>query len=614
MTAFLKQRSQAQQVLKDATLRDFSGGLNVIDSDLNLDRKYAVHLNNMYHGQDGSQAVRQGTRIFCDYSECGMGDIIGMHYFSDAVVAVDRAGLVGAANSAGTTAQIFNNDIANAQPGHPNDWDPTNYVSFAETSGGMIICNGINKPLLVDPFLNCAYLVDPATSSNFYIPICRYVTLSGRYVVMTGDPTAPSTIYISNRDSYGVFFGSVAPNDGVNINLASRVTVGSSVIKGHATFRDKIIVFFEKCILVGQLGIYTSNVHTPSFEDAVPLFGAIAHNAVRSVGNYVEFPDHFGVQSVSRAVFTGLVQPDRQSALIDPLITNALSKLSPKTIADRVWAVFNQPEQQYMLFIPTSDDDSGRDEVLCFVQTQIRGQADNSKTKPWALFRDWRWRAGCETALGRILFANRSEVFVLGNLTDNITSEFEFSQDTFTDETAFTDGTGWSMPDDVEGDNTLNYPTTSISGVPISFEWILPWADFNARMNTKQSRYIAFDAIGDGRFFVDMFIDGVIFKNEDSEDYFSDNTGWTDGSGNIPYLDLPFDPALTSDFIASGAGGYGADGYGRIYGGGRLQPDETLYAWPATFRLAKFRVYGDTKRQVHIVAISVLYQRGMFRR
>jgi hypothetical protein len=254
-----------------------------------------------------------------------------------------------------------------------------------------------------------------------------------------------------------------------------------------------------------------------------------------------------------------------------------------------------------MLFVPTSNDDTGREEVLCFAQTAIRGQPEGAKNKPWSLFRDWRWRAGCETALGRIMLAWNSQVFVLGNITDPITVDYEFEEDTFSDETDFTDGTGWTMPGDVAGDNTLDYPTDPPSGVPIDFEWILPWADFNSRMNAKQSRYLAFDTSGDGRFTCEMFIDGVIFDEEAGSDgWFTDGTGWTDGTGLTPYLDLPFWPALSSDFVCVAAGGYGKTPYGDRMGSGRLVPDEGLYGWPALFRLAKFRIWGSTKKTIHM--------------
>jgi len=44
------------------TIRDFSGGWNVIDSELNLTTKYSPIMDNVLRGSDGSVAVRQGLR------------------------------------------------------------------------------------------------------------------------------------------------------------------------------------------------------------------------------------------------------------------------------------------------------------------------------------------------------------------------------------------------------------------------------------------------------------------------------------------------------------------------------------------------------------------------
>ena len=44
-------------VLLDATIRDFSGGWNVVDNDLNLSSKFAKTLQNMQRGIDGALNV-----------------------------------------------------------------------------------------------------------------------------------------------------------------------------------------------------------------------------------------------------------------------------------------------------------------------------------------------------------------------------------------------------------------------------------------------------------------------------------------------------------------------------------------------------------------------------
>lgn len=53
--------------LESTTLRDFSGGWNVADSDLNLRSSYQPISDNVVRGVDGSVVVRQGTELFADF-------------------------------------------------------------------------------------------------------------------------------------------------------------------------------------------------------------------------------------------------------------------------------------------------------------------------------------------------------------------------------------------------------------------------------------------------------------------------------------------------------------------------------------------------------------------
>ena len=64
------------QALLDATIRDFSGGWNVVDNDLNLSTKFSKVLENMQRGVDGALSVRPGTELFADTSEY-LDEIIG---------------------------------------------------------------------------------------------------------------------------------------------------------------------------------------------------------------------------------------------------------------------------------------------------------------------------------------------------------------------------------------------------------------------------------------------------------------------------------------------------------------------------------------------------------
>jgi hypothetical protein len=121
----------------------------------------------------------------------------------------------------GTTTRIFDAVIAAALAGAPAGWHTTTFASFAQFNNKLIICNGVDKPLIVSPNLTVDYLQDIATSTNINTPICSYVTTCDRYMVMAGDPVHPNSIHISARDTSGTYFGDTAPNDGTFLDVGS---------------------------------------------------------------------------------------------------------------------------------------------------------------------------------------------------------------------------------------------------------------------------------------------------------------------------------------------------------------------------------------------------------
>ena len=66
MTYALRQVRSRKEVLKDTTVRDFSGGWNVIDNDLNLATRFSKVMENVVRKKDGSIGIRFGCRAFSD--------------------------------------------------------------------------------------------------------------------------------------------------------------------------------------------------------------------------------------------------------------------------------------------------------------------------------------------------------------------------------------------------------------------------------------------------------------------------------------------------------------------------------------------------------------------
>ena len=591
-----RRKVQRSNLMLDATIRDFSGGWNVIDNDLDLSTKFSVELRNIARGKDGANGVRQGTKLFADTSAV-LDRIINCFYFSGNIIVVGNNGKLVRVDASGAVYEIWSDDWANNLPGNPTGWTTTNFASFAVFNGSLIVCNGVNKPLIIDSNINCQHLTDPANGSNANTPICKYVTAHARYLVMAGDPTAPSTIHITSTDTSGVFVGDDSPNDAVSINLGSRVPIGGDTIKGIGSFRTSLLVFFDEVVLPGTLGVFTSTDHTPTFTDSMEGHGSLSHRVIQTIGEDVLFADQNGVSSVSRALFTGATRPDRFSQLVDPEIQSDINDLTTTAaLEDRTFSIYDSQANDYMLFIPNHD--------LVSNTTETRGYVFKKNTtlkiEAWSEVRNWNWSSACSSSLKRIFFTSGTEVFLYGTDDDPITKDYQGSQEMWDDDTPWTDNTGWT-------------PVASVadSGVPIPFVWELPWSDAGQRFLTKQSRYINFDTLGDQQFSCAMFTDNIYYDTNfsgetwDDEFLFDDDLGWEAEQ---------FDPNLSLTFSGGDSPGYGNDEYGNLYGGGRPTRLEKLYSWTSRYKLSKLRFSGDATKALKFVSITLGYLQGSARR
>ena len=589
-------------VLLDATIRDFSGGWNVVDNDLNLSSKFAKTLQNMQRGIDGALNVRPGTELFADTSD-HLDEIINCEYYNNFIVCVGANGKIVRIDGAGVVQLIWDDNLASSLKGNPTGWSNTTFVSFAQFNGDLIICNGVNKPLIINTSMRVSYLQDLADLTNTNTPIARFVVAHGRYLVMGGSLATgeEDRLFISATDVGGTFIGDSDPNDAVNVDLGSRVPSGSNIIKGIGRFRDKLVVMFENATLIGTLGGFVSDAHVPVFDDALENVGALSHRMIQTVGEDMLFGDRAGITNMKRALFTGNIQSDRASQLIDPAYLTSLAKVAATVSQeDRIWSLWDSQSNNYMLFIPDTDVAADTTETRCLVYKKN----DSLKIEAWQDWRNWNFRSGCRSALKRIFLTEGADVFVLGEEYEGgkrVFKDYEKHQEMWDDETSWADYTGWN-PVANEQD----------SGIPIRFIWELPWSDNNKRYITKASRYINFDTEGDNRFTAQMFTDNIFISRSDlGEDWQEDELKWTDDLGWD--VDV-FDPTLEMVFEGGDAPGYGRDEYGDDYGGGRPTRLEKLIAWTTKYKLWKLRISGEATKELKFISVTLAYQTGSIRR
>lgn len=773
--------------LKTTTVRNFDGGWNVVDSDLNLAPRFARVLDNMFRGEGGYYQKRYGTRAFAggddgaivvigsvsktvttsagskivniEHTSHGLltgdnitiasfsadidgipatdfngsfeityvdtnnynirvatagsagtsasrtfdlttnthtinGVLVNMWYFAAHVIAVDTRGQVFKIDSAGIITKIWSDQFARALSGAPMPWSAMTFASAAVFNGDLIICNGIDKPLLVNldnsPAVN--YLQDLGTGSNANTPIGRYVAATPNYLVIAGDPTAVDRVHISNGGTSGTWQGDPAPNDATQKDLGAYSGSMDQTIRGITRFRNFLLAVFDDSIVPVGLGEYDgSGNHVPNIDDSIEQHGTISHRSIVSLGNDVLMADHIGVPSIAQAALTNTIRPDRVSELVDPVIQRNVLRLSVGEAEDRVFAVYNPRDRQYMLFFPDYEQDralsipynsmesldagSGRVRIymtdphdlevgkqfvmsgatafdglttgqlnttqtvavvlddftfeidtagVCtngntmgggggadinYQQTETIGYIYTSfhalKIRSWARFRQWNWRCACTSQLGRVLFGSDRRVYFYGSREDPIAGDYFNEYDAiWANSTAY--AVGDRLYDSTFGRvyECLKAHTSSpaaatfeddrvahadwwieYEGDEIDFTWELPWTDFDARMEVKDTKYIGFDTTGTASFTAQMFADRLL-HNEDGD----------------------FAPILSDEFVGGHVRGYG--GQATTYGGGKLTSEERPWPWPMRSKIAKLRFTGSSSKPLAFVSISLAYQKG----
>jgi len=546
----------ATRVIKTTTLRDFGGGLNVADTDLNMSPRFARVSENIETTLDGSRAVRGPARHLATVNV--EANVVNHTYFNGFVISVMDNGSIWKIDGAGNSEQML------LYPGLTKAWPAgVTYVSFTVQNSDLIIQNGRDKPLIVagaasnSLYMKVSYLVDLGTLSNINTPIGKFVVSHGQYTIVSGIPDRPSVLSISARNTSGTFLNDPAPNDAVEIDVGARVAQRSAEIIGLLSHRDKLLVMFQGGILPMLLGVYSGSpeVHTPTDEGFITDYGGIAHRAMQSIGDEAFFADSTSVSVLRRTSLTNTVKPERASQLIDPLLIASMNSLTPQQMQQYVFAITDQRNKRYMLFVPTISAGGVITETVVYSYTYIPA----IKRLAWARFRGWNFTSACRTSMQNLIFG-------IGN-------KFYYYDFTSTDAL------------DYIGDDDIN----DGAGVPITFDWELPWADFGDHWAYKQIVAVALDTEGEGFFTLEAYVNNIR-KDED---------------GNPS-------PAATMDFRGGDTTLYGGSGYGvDPFGTGRATTDERMFKYEVPFSIIKFRIKGTTRKSLKIATLSFAYQKGL---
>jgi hypothetical protein len=580
--------------LKQTTARDFSGGLDLVDSEFNLASKYGVASENMVHGENGDLQVRWGTRRF-GALQISNNYVVGMEYYFSYIIAVMSDGTIYATDGTGTSTLIWSSFIASSLAGAPSGWSATTNANFTQFLGNLIITNGIDKPLVVDNTLLVQYLQDLGTGTNINTPITKYAVTHSNYVIMAGDPNAPGRIYISNAGTSGTWPSDPLPNDAITFDVDKYAPDSIGEITGMVSFRDRLLVFFSQYIVSLKLGVYNTAatpVHTPAVDDVVESYGAVSHKGIINLGDKVLFLDYTGVSQIKQTTLTQQLVPDRVSKLIDPAMHSALSAVSRGTLLDRAFAVHDRRENRVMWFIPPTVAASSSTQMTVFAYN-ITGAGKYA----WSMFTNWIFSAGCGSVEGRVFFGGGTSIYRHGSRNEPILSDYENYFPTSTRDGGPTD----YVDNYVYG----TFCPQAIAAQGIKFYYELPQNALGDRTLWKSLHYLTMDTEGASKFTVSLWLDDLKKRTENEGSPWSDGLYWTDGTGWYPRVSTPY---LSMEFAG---GDRNAHNQGNLVTEHNRRTDRmNLFAVYGRFRFFKLAFSGTSYAHLRIVGVSLYHSVG----
>ena len=594
-------KSAKVSILNEATSRKFDGGLNVADSQLNLSSKFAVVLDNLFVGIDGTLQLRQGTKLFADMSTVSAYTNVNMEYFYGNLIVMNTAGEIFAIDGQGTITRIWDSVIAAAKRPGLTTWGETDFAVFTEFGGELVIGNGNDKPLVVTSGLIVDYLADPATGSNINVPIGRLMEKFALHLCIADG----STLYVSERNAASTWEGDAGAQFVNTFDMKTYVVKGDTNIIALSVFKGYLLVWFRECVVPVQF--VEDATATPklalsvSSESVILNYGCISSRVVQDIGEATMSTDIVGCSSISLSKFTKILSPNRPSRLIDKILQKNINDVDAETMVNHSFSIYDRRLSAYQLYLPNASG-SLQSATPAYIYRTIPDLGLDA----WSIWSGWNWQATARSSEGNIFYARRNCycIFVRGDeQTNPVYGDFVGEQEMFDDDTTFTDQTGFTPVADVFD-----------SGVPVKWTWELPWSDLKHRAFTKTLRYIILDTEGGAEIKCRVFIDDLYTQNDAGEE-FSDGTTYDDNTGNYPRAEPLYTPALEMDYVGKDHGGYGTESYGLdLYGGGNNTGLRKLTLTPTKFTTFKLRFEGESMRPLKFVAITLLYQGGSIRR
>lgn len=643
--------SNRTNAMKDTTIRDFSGGLNVADNDLNLSSAFAVTLDNMTRKADGSIGLRFGTKVYTmldnkspitgtlptdPLDTTNTSAVIVVNWTAHGLLNGHSVTLSSFTTTNGIPAgEINDTHIVDSITADTFEITVTTTATSTGSGGGdgsysydnqnlatdIVFCEGFqDKVIAVDKSGNIA-LVDAngnsviiwsediaqTTLSTAGWSALTFVTASqyGRQLTLSNGIDKPLLVDLDNTHpvTYLEDLGS-SSNTNTPIGRYS-ATVGKFLIIAGIPTKLSTISISNTATSGTFLG-------DPNPNDAVEV----------DISQYVDIRDP---EITGLTEFRGqlLVMFDDTVVPVQLGVYNSSSEHTP---------VVGESIRKHGTLAHHSIQNIGND---CFLVDDIgvpsirRASLDLSfRPKRVSRFVDPLIQAALSplsvgTLEDRVLSvynknAGQYMVFIPNNDTEGATTETFCFVYTLIEELGvkvWSRWRGWNWravgttplgrvimatgrriyilgtDDDPYYADLINDPDIDepTTGDGIEFDWMLPWGDFGRRGVRKDIEYIKFDTKGTAEFTCRLYVDNLMVDENDADS-----------------------PVLSMSFVGGDTVGFGQGS--QPFGGGRNTSDEQLWEFPSECAIARLRISGTATENIQFIAIILYYMMGSIRR
>ena len=319
-------------------------GLNLQDSPVDLDQKYALEATNCVIDKSGRIGARKGwAKSHATLSAAGTSDFQCIH---ESITTTGTSTIVGAANNklfklSGSTLSELTYGGGGVAPTITDDnWQA---VSI---NGAVIFFQRGYDPLVFDPSVSATTYKRVNEHGSYAGTIAKgHCALSafGRIWIADTD-TDGQTLTYSDLLSYMVYSGGTSGT----LNISQVWPNGADKIMALGEFNGKLIIFGKT-----QIVIYKGpeDPSTMSLDDTISNVGCIARDTVQNIGSDLLFLSHGGVAALSRTI-------QEKSAPLRTVSKNindtVIGYLDAETTQGKIRGGYSPKEQMYVLALPTT--------------------------------------------------------------------------------------------------------------------------------------------------------------------------------------------------------------------------------------------------------------------